>query len=179
MTLSAVLLSLSSSDSKNGAEIMSSSPSQFQVIFFFFSLYLVAVALGGHKPCLQAFGAEQFDGRDPKENKAKSSFFNWWYLGLVTGPTAALLFLNYIQDNLSWGLGFGIPCISMTIALVIFLMGTRTYRYTIICRENNPFFRIGKVFSRTARNWRARSSLILVELEAQGTLPDKNSQQFR
>ncbi|KAI8526587.1 hypothetical protein RHMOL_Rhmol12G0007800 [Rhododendron molle] len=179
MTLSAVLLSLSSSDSKNGAEIMSSSPSQFQVIFFFISLYLVAIALGGHKPCLQAFGADQFDGQDPKESKAKSSFFNWWYLGLVTGPTAAMLFLNYIQDNLSWGLGFGIPCISMIIALVVFLMGTRTYRYAIICRENNPFFRIGKVFSRSARNWRASSSLILVEMEAQGTLPDKNSQQFR
>jgi len=179
MTLSAVLLSLSSSDSKNGAEIMSSSPSQFQVIFFFFSLYLVAVALGGHKPCLQAFGADQFDGQDPKESKAKSSFFNWWYFGLVSGPTASYLFLNYIQDNLSWGLGFGIPCISMMIALVVFLMGTRTYRYTVNCPEKNPFFRIGKVFSRAARNWRASSSLILVELEAQGTLPDKNSQQFR
>ncbi|XP_058194895.1 protein NRT1/ PTR FAMILY 5.10-like isoform X1 [Rhododendron vialii] len=179
LTLSAVLPSISSLDCLNGAEIISCPPLWFQEILFFFSLYLVAVALGGHKPCVLAFGADQFDGQDSEESKSKSSFFNWWALGVISGPTVALLFLNYIQDNLSWGLGFGIPCISMVIALVIFLIGTRTYRYTIKSQEKNPFFRIGKVFAEAARNWQASSSVILVEMEAQGTLPDENSQQFR
>ncbi|KAI8526588.1 hypothetical protein RHMOL_Rhmol12G0007900 [Rhododendron molle] len=181
LTLSAVLPSLSSLDCQNGAEIISIScpPLWFQEILFFFSLYLVAVALGGHKPCVLAFGADQFDGQDSEESKSKSSFFNWWAFGVISGPTVALLFLNYIQDNLSWGLGFGIPCISMVIALVVFLIGTRTYRYTIKSQEKNPFFRIGKVFAKAARNWQSSSSVILVEMEAQGTLPDENSQQFR
>ncbi|GFZ09724.1 major facilitator superfamily protein [Actinidia rufa] len=178
LTLSAVLPSLSSSYCKNGANIMSCSPPQFQVIFFFFSLYLVAVAQGGHKPCVQAFGADQFDGRDSEECKAKSSFFNWWYFGLNVGPMAAYLFLNYIQDNLNWGLGFGIPCISMAVALGVFLIGTRTYRYTKGSNKN-PFFRIGKVFVNAARNWRTSSSAVLVEQEAQGTLPHQSSQQFK
>ncbi|KAI8030035.1 Protein NRT1/ PTR FAMILY 5.10 [Camellia lanceoleosa] len=91
-----------------------------------------------------AFGADQIDGKDSKELKARSSFFNWWYLGLCGGPTAAFLFLNYILDSINWGLGFGIPCISMVVALVVFLIGTRTYRYTIKGHNNNPFLRIAK-----------------------------------
>lgn len=179
LTLSAVLPSVSSPDCKNGVKTMKCSPSQFQVIFFFFSLYLVAVAQGGHKPCVQAFGADQFDGKYSKEGKARSSFFNWWYLGLVGGPEAALIFLNYIQDNLNWGLGFGIPCISMAIALVVFLMGTRTYMYTFKGQEKNPFFRIGKVFANAARNWQTTNSVILNEMEAQGTLHPESSNQYK
>jgi peptide/histidine transporter 3/4 len=105
--------------------------SQLQVLLFFFSLYLVAVGQGGHKPCVQAFGADQFDGQDPEECKAKSSFFNWWYFSMCTSILFTLSVLAYIQDNLSWVLGFGIPCIVMVFALFVFLLGTRTYRYTI------------------------------------------------
>ncbi|KAH7834498.1 hypothetical protein Vadar_016667 [Vaccinium darrowii] len=179
LTLSAVLPSLGSPDCKNGAKIVMCFPSQFQVLFFFFSLYLVAIAQGGHKPCVLAFGADQFDGQDPKQSQDKSSFFNWWNLVLVGGPAAAVLFLNYIQDNLKWGFGFGIPCISMVIALVVFLMGTRTYRYAIQGHDKNPFVRIGKVFATAAWNWRTTDSVILAEMEAQATPCPESSQQYK
>ncbi|CAL5434582.1 unnamed protein product [Camellia sinensis] len=130
-------------------------------------------------PQFQAFGADQFDGQDSEECRARSSFFNWWYFGSCVGPTAALLFLNYIQDNLNWGLGFGIPCISMVVALLIFLIGTTTYRYTIKGRNMNPFLRIATVFATATKNWRTSSSTILVELEAQGTLHHPTSRQFK
>ncbi|KAK2986146.1 hypothetical protein RJ640_030691 [Escallonia rubra] len=179
LTLSALLLSSSSTDCIVAVNTTSCSPSQLQVIFFFFSLYLVAVAQGGHKPCVQAFGADQFDASDPAELKAKSSFFNWWYFGLCAGTMATLLILSYIQDNLSWVLGFGIPCIVMGIALFIFLLGTLTYRFDMKGDQTSPFIRIGQVFIRAARNWRTTSSAISNEEEAQGTLPNQGSLQFK
>ncbi|XP_024174522.1 protein NRT1/ PTR FAMILY 5.10 isoform X2 [Rosa chinensis] len=147
--------------------------SELQIVLFFFSLYLVAVAQGGHKPCVQALGADQFDGQDPVECKAKSSFFNWWYFGMNAGILLTFSVLTYIQDNLSWGLGFGIPCVVMVLALIIFVSGTRTYRYSIQGEEESPFVRIGKVFVAALRNWRTSPSAIPSEEESRGTLPDQ------
>jgi peptide/histidine transporter 3/4 len=155
------------------------SSNQLQVSLFFASLYLVAVGAGGHKPCVQAFGADQFDGQDAEERKAKSSFFNWWYLGVYGGAAVTILVLTYVQDNLSWGLGFGIPCLAMFAALVVFLLGTRTYRYSTKGDEENPFLRIGRVFVTAVRNWRTTPSAIDFEEEACGALPHHNSQQFK
>lgn len=113
MTISAMLPSSSpnqdtSNKSTGGFSLHS------QTIIFFVALYLMAVGIGGHKPCIQAFGADQFDGNDPRESKAKSSFFNWWYFGLCMGLLLGVGVLSYVQDNISWDLGFGIPCIVMS-----------------------------------------------------------------
>lgn len=157
----------------------SSCSPQLQVILFFFWLYLVAFAQGGHKPCVQAFGADQFDANDPDECRAKSSFFNWWYFGMCAGPTVGIFVLSYIQDNLSWALGFGIPCIVMGFALIVFLLGTRTYRFVEKTEEKSAFARIGHVFAEAARNRRITHSALSVEEQACGTSHQHGSQQFR
>ncbi|EEF40612.1 oligopeptide transporter, putative [Ricinus communis] len=177
LTLSAVLPSLS--DCPSTKSTASCSPNPIQVVLFFSSLYLVALGQGGHKPCVQAFGADQFDGQDPKECKGKSSFFNWWYFCMCGGTLITLWVLNYIQDNLNWGLGFGIPCVMMMIALIIFLLGTKTYRYSVKVEERSAFRRIGRVFLATIRNWQTSSSAIALEEEIRGTLPHQSSEQFK
>ncbi|GMN51801.1 hypothetical protein TIFTF001_020948 [Ficus carica] len=179
LTLSAFAPSSSGSDCETN-DITSCSPPLFQVISFFFSLYLVAFAQGGHKPCIQAFGADQFDGEHPEECKAKSSFFNWWYFGISMGSLVTMSIVSYIQDNLSWALGFGIPCIAMVVALLIFLLGTTTYRFSIPHNEKGPFVRIGRVFVAAFRNRRATtSSAIGTEEESGGFLLHQNSEQFK
>ncbi|KAF5187462.1 NRT1/ PTR FAMILY 5.10 [Thalictrum thalictroides] len=170
LTLSVLLpfpSSLDCPDNENNTPC--SSPSILQVVVFFFSLYLVAVAQSGHRPCVQAFGADQFDDQDPVESKSKSSFFNWLYFGLCAGVTVTLCVVNYIQDNLNWGLGFGIPCLSMAVALAVFLLGTNTYRYNFREDEKSPFVRIAQVFLAAARNRRTSTSSLIVLEESKTT----------
>ena len=158
---------------------MSCAPSQLQVILFFSSLYLVAVAQGGHKPCTQAFGADQFDGQDPEECKGKSTFFNWWTFGVCAGGSIATIIMSYIQDNLSWALGFGIPCIAMVIALVVFLLGTTSYRYSLGQNEKGPFARIGSVFIAAFRNRWKTSASMTTEVESHGFQAELSFEQYK
>ncbi|KAF3948385.1 hypothetical protein CMV_025609 [Castanea mollissima] len=177
LTLSAMLPSITTSNYMGTNKVRLGS-SELQVNLLFISLYLVAVGQGGHKPCVQAFGADQFDGEDPVECRAKSSFFNWWYFGVCAGSSVAMLIISFVQENLSWGLGFGIPCVVMVIALGVFLLGTRTYRYSIK-EVKSPFVRIGQVFVTAIKNWRAKPSEIVIEEEACRTLPQHSSEQFK
>lgn len=98
---------------------------------------------------------------------------------MCAGVLVTLWILNYIQENLSWGLGFGLPCIAMIVALVVFLLGTKTYRYSIKEDEKSPFLRIGRVFVAVVRNWRTTPLAIAIEEEARGTLPHQSSEEFK
>ncbi|KAG6435268.1 hypothetical protein SASPL_100138 [Salvia splendens] len=137
------------------------------IFFFFFALYLIAFAVGGHKPCLQAFGADQFDDKNEKELQSKSSFFNWWNFCFCVSTVVGLLVLTYIQENLSWELGFGIPCIVMCFSLFVFLFGIGTYRFRVKSDQRNPFVRITRVFMIAMKN-RHASALEGVAIEEEG-----------
>ncbi|XP_026411382.1 protein NRT1/ PTR FAMILY 5.10-like [Papaver somniferum] len=159
LTLSVVLTSLMSPTKYNEVNGTSSaSPAPFLILLFFLSLYLVAIGKAGFKPCAEAFGADQFDERNPEENSSKSSFFNWWYFGLCVGSSISHVVLTYIQDNISWVLGFAIPCICMLLGLFVFLLGTKTYRFSKDENKENPILRIARVYVASARNWRATST---------------------
>ncbi|XP_047960567.1 protein NRT1/ PTR FAMILY 5.10-like isoform X2 [Salvia hispanica] len=157
----------------------SSTPTRIDVIFFFFALYLVAFAVGGHKPCLQAFGADQFDDENVKEARSKSSFFNWWSFCLCFSVVLSLLVLTYIQDNLSWVLGFGIPCIVMCFALSVFLFGIVTYRFRVKSDERNPFVQIARVFVRAVKNRHAVTNWRAAAAASEGVAIEEEGGHFR
>ncbi|PWA66873.1 peptide transporter 2 [Artemisia annua] len=100
-----------------------------QYAFFFTGLYLIALGTGGIKPCVSAFGADQFDDTDPKERVKKGSFFNWFYFSISIGGLVSVTYIVWIQENKGWGLGLAIPAISMGVAHFSFFLGTPFYRF--------------------------------------------------
>ncbi|CAA0330581.1 unnamed protein product [Arabidopsis thaliana] len=174
LTFSATIPSLC-----NDQETRESCVSQVKVIIFFCALYLIALGEGGFKVCLRAFGADQFDEQDPNESKAKSSYFNWLYFAISIGILTTRLVTNYVQENLSWALGYAIPCLSMMLALFLFLLGIKTYRFSTGGegrqgkKHDNPFVRIGRVFVAAARNRRQTPSDTCL------LLPNESTKKFR
>ncbi|KAK8946559.1 Peptide transporter PTR3-A [Platanthera zijinensis] len=128
-------------------------PANFQLGIFFSALYILALGTGGTKPNISTIGADQFDEFDPKERADKISFFNWWMFSIYLGTLFANVILVYVQDNVSWSLGYGIPTIGLGISLLIFYSGTSFYRHKV--PQGSPFTKMARVLVAAVRNYRA------------------------
>ncbi|KAK1426764.1 hypothetical protein QVD17_15444 [Tagetes erecta] len=126
-------------------------PSSFQIGIFYCALYIVALGTGGTKPNISTMGADQFDDFDPKERAQKLTFFNWWMFSIYLGTLFSSSFLVYIQDNVGWGIGYGIPTAGLVAAMVVFIFGTPTYRHKP--SSGSPFTKMAKVIVAAARKW--------------------------
>lgn len=118
-------------------------PKAGQTAAFFVALYMIALGTGGIKPCVSSFGADQFDETDEYEKKKKSSFFNWFYFSINVGALIASSVLVWIQMNVGWEWGFGIPAVAMAIAVMFFFAGSRYYRLQL--PGGSPLTRIFQV----------------------------------
>ncbi|OAY66841.1 protein NRT1/ PTR FAMILY 5.1 [Ananas comosus] len=146
---------------------LKSSPSQVVVVYA--ALYVMAVGAGGTKPNISTFGADQFDDFDPHERRLKESFFNWWMFSSFTGGLAASLGLVYVQENVGWGLGYGIPTAGLMLSLLIFYLGTPNYRHKMR-RTKSPTKVIARVLAAAFANRRLKrtdDAAELYELEPQ------------
>ncbi|KAF8395178.1 hypothetical protein HHK36_019120 [Tetracentron sinense] len=111
--------------------LMCHKPRKVHEVVFFLALYLVSVGTGGHKPCLESFGADQFDDDHSEERKKKMSYFNWWNFGLCSGLLLGVTVIVYVQDNVSWGIAYIILTVIMATTIVIFCIGRSLYRYRV------------------------------------------------
>ncbi|MED6124020.1 hypothetical protein PIB30_055087 [Stylosanthes scabra] len=100
-----------------------------QSAVFFLGIYLIAVGTGGIKPCIWPFGADQFDDTDHKERASKALFFNWNYFTSNIGALIATTILVWTEENVGWGIGYGIAASFIAIGIIVFFLGTRTYRF--------------------------------------------------
>uniref|UniRef100_A0ACD5UT64 Uncharacterized protein n=1 Tax=Avena sativa TaxID=4498 RepID=A0ACD5UT64_AVESA len=93
----------------------------------FAGLYLVAFGSGGVRAALLPFGAEQFDDGNAVDRERKMSFFSWFYVCVDFGMIVSGLFLVWVQQNVSWGLGFGIATACIALAFAGFVIATPMY----------------------------------------------------
>ncbi|XP_022847158.1 protein NRT1/ PTR FAMILY 5.2-like [Olea europaea var. sylvestris] len=126
--------------------------STFQVGIFYCALYIIAVGTGGTKPNISTMGADQFDDFEPKERLQKLSFFNWWMFSVFIGILFSNTFLIYIQDNVGWELGYGLPTLGLTVSILFFIVGTRYYRHKP--PSDSPLNRMARVLVATVRKWK-------------------------
>ena len=93
------------------------------------ALYLTALGTGGLKSSVSGFGSDQFDDSDKEEKIRMTNFFSWFFFFISIGSLCAVTILVYIQDNLGREWGYGICACAIVLALVVFLSGTRRYRF--------------------------------------------------
>uniref|UniRef100_J3N5A0 Major facilitator superfamily (MFS) profile domain-containing protein n=1 Tax=Oryza brachyantha TaxID=4533 RepID=J3N5A0_ORYBR len=142
----------------NGGPCSPATGTQFSV--FFLALYLTSIGTGGVKSALLPFGAEQYERHghghaddDTPPEKKKQSFFSWFFGAINLGIFIAGTLVSWVEQNVSWALGFGIATLCLLIATAAFLAGTPCYRVRLPTGDS-PVKGILRVLVAAFRNWR-------------------------
>lgn len=141
LTVSAVLPKLRPPPCKGDQVCQVANSGQLAILYV--SLLLTAIGSGGIRPCVVAFGADQFDEKDPKQKTATWKFFNWYYFCMGASMLVAVTVVVYIQDNVGWGWGLGTPTVAMSLSIIAFIIGYPLYRN--MDPAGSPFTRLIQV----------------------------------
>ncbi|XP_075228901.1 peptide transporter family 1 isoform X2 [Lycorma delicatula] len=94
-------------------------------------LLLIAIGTGGIKPCVSAFGGDQFVL--PQQERQLQQFFSIFYFSINAGSLISTYLTPYIRYNVHcfdaecYPLAFGTPALLMVASLVIFFLGKQYY----------------------------------------------------
>ncbi|XP_015975432.2 solute carrier family 15 member 2 isoform X1 [Rousettus aegyptiacus] len=96
-------------------------------------LSLIALGTGGIKPCVAAFGGDQFEQNHEEE---RTRYFSAFYLSINAGSLISMFITPMLRGGVQcfgedcYALAFGVPGLLMVIALVVFAMGSKMYKKT-------------------------------------------------
>lgn len=102
-------------------------PTPWQSAFLLSGFGFLVIGAGGIRPCNLAFGADQFNPNTESGKKGINSFFNWYYFTFTLAMMFSLTIIVYVQTDVSWALGFGIPTFMMFLSCVLFFSGSKIY----------------------------------------------------
>jgi len=118
-------------------------------------LFVIAFGTGGIKPCVSAFGGDQFTA---DQDNYRRRFFSLFYLAINAGSLVSTFVSPLIRERVKcfgddcFALAFGIPTALMVIAIILFAIGTPFY--TRLEPEGNIFYEVCKTIYRSIkRRW--------------------------
>jgi solute carrier family 15 (oligopeptide transporter), member 1 len=100
-------------------------------VFTIIGLVLISIGSGGIKPCVSAFGGEQF--KLPEQTAQLLKFFSIFYFSINLGSVFTTFITPLLRDMRCFGMdqcffaGFGLPAVLMFIAIIIFVSGSSMY----------------------------------------------------
>lgn len=151
LTISTIVPSLRPPKCNTGSlDCVPASDTQLTVLYA--ALYTIALGTGGLKSSVSGFGSDQFDDADKEECVRMTNFFNWFFFFISIGSLAAVTVFVYIQDNLGRDWGYGICACAIVIGIVVFLSGTKRYRFKKLA--GSPLTQIAAVYGAAWKNRR-------------------------
>lgn len=121
-------------------------PTKLQFTALYTGIILASIGIGGLRSTLTTMGADQFS--KPKD---QGVYFNWYFVTSYLVSVISSTAMVYIEDNISWALGFGLSVGANLLGLLIFLLGSRFYY--LAKPEKSPFTGIARVIVATLRKW--------------------------
>ncbi|XP_032059264.1 solute carrier family 15 member 1 [Aythya fuligula] len=96
-------------------------------------LILIALGTGGIKPCVSAFGGDQFEDHQEKQ---RSRFFSLFYLAINAGSLISTVITPILRaqqcgihsKQQCYPLAFGVPAALMAVSLIVFVIGSGMYK---------------------------------------------------
>ncbi|CAI9757506.1 unnamed protein product [Fraxinus pennsylvanica] len=118
-------------------------PTTWQLALLFNAFGLLVVGASGIRPCNLAFGADQFNPNTDSGRKGINSFFNWYYFSFTFAMMISLTLIVYVQSNVNWAIGLGIPAFLMFLSVAFFFIGSRIY--VKVLPEGSPLTSMAQV----------------------------------
>ncbi|CAB1433190.1 unnamed protein product [Pleuronectes platessa] len=104
----------------------------FHIVLSMLGLFLIALGTGGIKPCVAAFGGDQFNDNQEKQRR---TFFSVFYLCINGGSLLSTIITPILRAQTCgifikekcYSLAFGVPAALMVVALLVFISGSGMY----------------------------------------------------
>ncbi|CAL9184951.1 unnamed protein product [Musa hybrid cultivar] len=126
-------------------------PSAGQMAFLFTAVALVAVGAGGSRFNILAMGGGQVD-----EVRDQDIFFNWYFIVLYVSAVVGSTVLVFVEDSVSWTLGYALCTVANAVAVVVLLLGTKYYRRP--AAQGSPFTGMARVIVAAFKKWNVKVS---------------------
>ncbi|KAL6613782.1 hypothetical protein ACP70R_036052 [Stipagrostis hirtigluma subsp. patula] len=117
-----------------------------QCAVLYAAVCLLAVGNGGTRYNMATMGADQFAGGD---RRRRDAFFSWYFVCLYAAYAVGDTALVYVQDSVSWALGFGVCAATTGLGLASLVAGSRYYRRPV--PKGSPFTALARVVVAAAR----------------------------